>query len=331
MGDSHRQSLDAPKLKGGANISVDVDGLACYRAIHGLSRQPEGPDPLWQIGVQRAADLFAEFDLPATFFVVGRDLEVSARADQARKLVGAGHELANHSYDHLYNLRRLSPVEINYQIGATDRIIADVTGHRPLGFRTPGYNVSADLVAASRRSGHRYDASVFPCPSYWGAKAAIMGLRSLQGRPSRSDRTDPKSLTAPRQPYWPDPLNIWEASGEPSPYIEIPVAVLAGRMMPMIGTSLHLLAPLGIKRVWKATRRAFPDFFNLEMHAIDFVDATDLADVPDVKKLVAHQGDLKIPWEKKAARYRQLFALICQDRQMVTLAEATSQAADEPQ
>ena len=328
MGDSNRQPLksrpDRPQLVGDANVSVDVDGLRCYREIHGLERRGDPIDPVWELGLTRAAELFDEFDITATFFIVGRDLEDERRADQATELGAMGHELANHTYDHPYDLRRLSEVEIAYQIGAADRIIADVTGQRPVGFRTPGYNVSNDVLIASRRGGHRYDASVFPCVSYWTAKSAIMSWRQLLGKPSRSDRTDPKALLAPRQPYCPDPIEYWKPAAGPSSYVEIPVAAFAGRSMPIIGTSLHLLAPLGLGRVWTMAHKSFPRFFNLEMHAIDFVDADDLAHVEDVDQLVTHQPDLRISWEKKEKRYRKFFEAMCRDRKMVTLAEATA-------
>ncbi len=330
MGDSNRQPMNSPpprpELDADANVSVDVDGLDCYRAIHGLSQGCDSgeADPLWTVGIERARQLFDQVGVAATFFVVGRDLEIEAHRQQTIQLVESGHEIANHSYDHPYDLRRHPEVELLYQIEATNRIIADVTGTRPVGFRTPGYNVDADVIALSRRSGHRYDASVFPCISYWLAKAAVMGWRAMRGDRSKSDATDPKTLLSPRQPYFPDPLECWHPAPTRTGYVEIPVATFAGRMIPIIGTSLHLLDGAGLHRLWPQIDRSFPRFFNLEMHAIDFVDATDLKEVTDVEELVARQPDLRIPWHKKKERYRRLLELMTRRRVVATLAEATA-------
>ncbi len=331
MGDSHRQPVaDAaiPQLVGDANVSVDVDSLDCYRAIHGLPPGERGtPDPVVTTGIDRALQLFDECDLPATFFVVGRDLEVEQHCRRVERIADAGQEVANHSLDHRYDLRRLPDMELAHQIKGAHRRIAEVTGEEPVGFRTPGYNVDADVIAFCRRAGYRYDASVFPCPTYWLAKRAVMAWRSVRGMPSRSDATDPHNLLAPNEPYFPHPLDCWQPADSPSGFVEIPVAAFALGLIPVIGTSAHLLDTVGFHRLWPLIDAGFPRFFSFEMHAIDFVDATDIEHVADAAELVAHQPDLRIPWEKKDKRYRRIFEAIGGDRRPVTLAEATSRLA----
>lgn len=328
MGDPNRRPLatpDAvPRLAADANVSVDVDTLDCYRAIHGLDSPPsDGPDSVWTTGVRRAMELFDHYELSATFFVVGADLQQPAHRRVARQLVEAGHEVANHSLEHPYDLREFSEPELAHQIEEADRLIEAATGQRPVGFRTPGYNVDADIIAFLRRAGHRYDASVFPCVSYWLAKAAVMRWRRLTDRPSRSAVTDPANLSAPRQPYFPDPLDCHRPAGEATNFVEIPVASFALRLIPVIGTSLHLLDRVGLQRIWPWIDRSFPRFFSLEMHAIDFLGPADLTDVPDGDALLAHQPDLRIPFGHKAPRYRSMLEAICQSRTPATLAEAT--------
>ena len=312
-----------PPLFCSGNISVDVDDLHCYRAIHGLADPGEaGPSPVWTVGIDRARRLFEAAQIEATFFVVGRDLKEPAHRDLACALAQAGHELANHTQDHPYDLRHLQELDLHYQIGACDDAIADITGVRPVGFRTPGYNVSGDIIAFSRRAGHRYDASIFPCVAYWVAKAAVMRWRALRGEPSHSSATDPRTLLAPRQPYFPDPLECWRPAAGPMSFVEIPVAVFAGRSIPIIGTSLHLLDTPNWERIWPLVDRSFPRFFNLEMHAIDFIDAHDLEGVLDARELIRRQPDLRIPWEVKRERYERVFSTLSAHRSMGTLARA---------
>ena len=314
-----------PVLEGDANVSIDVDALNCYRRIHGLEEvKCKGGDPLWTKGLRRATSLLAEVGIGATFFVVGRDLEESVHHNIARELVDQGHEVANHTLDHPYDLRHLSRSEIARQIEEADRSIEEATGQKPVGFRTPGYNVDAGVIACSRRAGHRYDASIFSCLSYWMAKAAVMRWRRLRGDESGSSLTDPRTLLAPGRPYFPDRVDCWRASSKPEGYVEIPMATTALRTFPIIGTSLHLMGVAGIERLWPWLNRSFPHFFSLEMHAIDFVDARDVAHEEDAELLVRRQPDLRIPWTKKRERYRLIFTRLAEERCPVTLAQATA-------
>ena len=323
---SGKSDLLGPRLDGDANISIDVDALNCYRRIHGLPQSSsDTEDPLWMVGLTRAAQLLEDCGVSATFFVVGRDLEIIPHRRRARQLAEAGHEIANHSFDHPYDLRELPEPELAHQIEGTDRIIEECTGKRPVGFRTPGYNVNADVIAFSRRAGHRYDASVFPCISYWVAKAAVMQWRRVRGDASGSAPTEPWMLLAPGQPYFPHPIDYWRPASQPSNYVEIPMATAAFKAFPVIGTSLHLMGVRGIETIWPWMNRVFRPFFSLEMHAIDFVDVDDIADKPDAEELRRRQPDLQIPWETKKERYRCIFELLSAHRQPVTLAEATAE------
>lgn len=320
MGDPGQESL---RLVGDANISVDVDSLDCYRAIHGLPLPKQsGPDPVWSKGVVRARELFLEFDLKGTFFLVGRDLLDSRVGELAVELVEQGHEAANHTFDHFYNLRRRGSAEIFYQLQACDQIIEMVTGQRSVGLRVPGYNLSASILSASQEMGHRYDASLFPCPSYWTAKAAVMAVRGLLRQPSRSDFTDLRTLSGPKEPYFPARERPWSKGVELGEYVEFPISVLAKGMIPVIGTSLHLLDLVGWERLWPMIHGQFPHFFSLEFHGLDFIDGQDLEGEPDQRELLRRQPDLRISVKEKLARYRRVLASMAADREVVTYREA---------
>ncbi|RAL21268.1 polysaccharide deacetylase [Lujinxingia litoralis] len=316
-----------------ASISVDLDALLCYRQIHGLPPQDVDPrgDVTWRVGVRRLLDLFAEHDLRATLFVVGRDLEQEAHRTLLAEAVEAGHEAANHTYDHFYDLRRRDPQVISEQLRRCDDAIEDAGAPRPVGFRTPGYNLSSTLLQTSHALGHRYDSSVFGCGPYWLAKAAVMGWRTLRGEPSRSDRTDPRALRAPRAPYAPDLERFWRPNPTPTEprYWEVPVAVLPAGSFPLIGTSLHLLDAPGLERLWPLVEASFPTYFDLEFHALDFIDARDLDGEPDAGELIARQPDLRVPWQTKRARYARTLSLITSTRTLAPMRElfATELAA----
>lgn len=290
-----------------ASISVDMDSLWCYADIHGLPRpDPALPDPVWALGMRRLLDLFDACGVRATFFCVGRDLDRDEIADLVREAHAAGHEIANHSHDHPYNLRDRPYEALRRDLAQAEARIEAACGQRPVGFRTPGYNLDANIARLLVARGYDYDASLFPCPPYYLAKALVMGKLRLSGQPSRSQMTRPWTLLAPTRPYVADPDRPWRAARRGAPgLVEIPMALVPGVRFPLIGTSLHLLGAQGFKRLTPLLRRAHPQIFSLEFHGLDLIDALD-PHVPAA--LTSRQPDLPIPTARKAQLYRQVFA-----------------------
>ena len=291
-------------------ITVDLDGLDCYRAIHGLGGQARGEtggvDPVYDVALPRILDLFDAHAVRATLFVIGRDAERPAQARRLDEAAGRGHELASHSWAHDYGLRGRGIAAIRDDMRRADEAIAEVYGIAPVGFRTPGYNLSPEILEVCAERGYLYDSSVFPCPSYWAAKGAVMAWLKLRRRPSRSQMTRADTLLAPITPYRPSREALWrEAPGGELPY-EVPICLVPGVRIPIIGTSLHLLGELGFDAVLPLLRRAHPSLLNLEFHGIDFLDRDD----PGCDTLVRHQPDLRIPWRTKARRYAHVFERI---------------------
>lgn len=116
----------------------------------GLPEWPENPGPTWPSAGQAALtfddgpdpdftqpilDVLAAYDVPATFFVVGRSAVtwpelVAAMAD-------AGHAVGNHSWSHP-NLTVLGDGEVASQISrTTDSIVEALGGRAPHCFRAP--------------------------------------------------------------------------------------------------------------------------------------------------------------------------------------------------
>ena len=280
-----------------ASVSVDLDSLECYFRIHALEGPPAA-DVRFAIlrrCLPRFRELFARHNLRATFFVVGRDLDEDAEGRALlAELARDGHELANHSYSHPYDLVRLGPVAIASEIDRAHDAIAACAGAAPLGFRAPGYEVSADVIDILRARGYRYDSSAFPSVPYYGAKAAIMGLMQVVGRQSGSFLGSPRVVMAPRRPYRP-------SAGAPYrkgdlDIVELPMAVTRWLRLPVIGTSL-ITAPEWMRKRMVAAALNEP-FFNLELHGIDLCDAA--ADrIP--AELIARQPDLRRPLSTKLA------------------------------
>jgi peptidoglycan/xylan/chitin deacetylase (PgdA/CDA1 family) len=277
------------------SVSVDLDALWCYYRIHAL---PGGPPEAHRHVVLRRclprfADLFAQHGVKATFFVVGADLEQDA---EGRALLAAlardGHELANHSYRHPYELTRLDGARVDEEIDRAHALIADCAGTPPVGFRSPGYETSREVIDRLCARGYLYDSSAFPSVPYYLAKAAVMGVQRLRGRASGSILGRPTVLRAPRAPYHPSAGDPYRSGGQP--IVELPMAVTPWLRLPVIGTSI-VLAPDWLRRRLTAAALGTP-FFNFELHGIDLADAVEDA-IPEA--VVAKQPDLRVPLGRK--------------------------------
>lgn len=270
-------------------MSVDLDEIACYSAIHGLQAVAEC-HAVYDLALARMRAFAASLGLPLTLFVIARDLDREQNVHWLRQAISDGHEIGNHSLDHRYDLTRRAPSEQTQQVvQASDRIQA-VLGVRPQGFRAPGYTMNDHLMALLREAGFSYDSSVFPCPAYYAAKAAVLLRMRFGGQSSNSILDSPDVLRAPRVPY---------RTGKPywapgKGLLELPIQVAGPLRLPFIGTSLTLLGPSGARLLTRWLLGV--PFVNLELHGIDFLEASD---VP--KPLLAVQPDLRVPLRRKLA------------------------------
>ena len=299
-----------------AAVSVDLDEIDCYADIHGLeSDRANGMGAVYQRGLVRLSELFDELQIPATFFAIGRDVTGEANAAQLRGLHARGHEIANHSLSHLYDLtRKPRKVQEREILGGADAIEAAV-GVRPVGFRAPGYTVTDSVIDILTRAHFLYDSSLFPCPAYYAAKAATIGLISLRGRKSRSIVDAPRVPFGPAQPFRTGKPYYRPGSG----LLELPIGVTgnASGRLPFIGTSVVCL---GAGLAGLLTRLAMArGFVSLELHGIDLCDA----DEDGLHWLRPHQPDLRRSLEQK--RRALMTAIRTMQRagyRFVTLAEA---------
>jgi peptidoglycan/xylan/chitin deacetylase (PgdA/CDA1 family) len=304
------------------SVSVDLDAVACYHGIHGLPDPP--PDgarfAILRRCLPRFAELFARHGVRATFFVVGADLDEDpeGRALLAA-LARAGHELGNHTHTHRYDFVRLGPSGIAEEIDRAHAAIAACAGAPPLGFRAPGYEISAAVVEALAARGYRYDSSILPSPPYYGAKALVMGAMRIAGRRSHSILGNVRAPFSPRAPY---PLSRagspYRAGHAAAALVELPITVTPLARLHVIGTTL-VLAPAWLRRRLVGRALAGP-FFNLELHGIDLADA-EADRLPPA--LVARQPDLRRPLARKlAALEATLVEARAAGARFATLAEA---------
>jgi peptidoglycan-N-acetylglucosamine deacetylase len=299
-----------------ASVSIDLDGLRHYETLYGLGAESQ-PDAVAALAPVRLAELLDEIRAQGTFFAIGRELLPSG--GPLRHLAEAGHEIGNHTLTHPYAVTRLSAAELRQEVEGGARAIAEATGQRPIGFRAPGYTLSAALLDAAAEAGHRYDSSVFPSVPYYLAKASVLALLRARGRPSAAILDRPRVLLAPIVPYRPARREPY-ARGD-HPLLELPLAIDPLLRLPFFGT-LVVSFPWSVVRAVYASVRRLP-FLNLELHGVDLLDASDGIS----PALAAAQRDLRVPLRQKLDRLRQVFSWLARDYELVTLARAAERLA----
>ncbi len=223
-------------------LHVDVDGLwavrACYQREENDTFQD---DPCWREGVTLLSNLFQKYGIPASFFIVGRDLEVDEKRREARKLLHHGFELGNHTYNHFLGLTLKPSGYILREIQETDRALRSF-GAVPNGFRSPGYDVDGRVLRIARRCGYQYDCSLLP--TYWAPVLRIMDAFISRKWNSKKRQFGRFSYgKAPRQPYFPRPHKIRKPLRMPETrdILEIPVGVTRGKRLPLTASALFRL------------------------------------------------------------------------------------------
>ncbi len=308
-----RQSSSLPAL---ACLSVDLDPLWAYQRIHGLAETQAGSGTITTLAIQRFLDLADHLGIPITFFLVTSDLEDPACAKAAKHASAQGHELANHTEDHLYDLLTRDQTTQKAQVTMAQQRIADLTGTAPVGFRAPGYGLSSVMARLIAELGYRYDSSMLPSPPYYLAKATIMAAMRLTGRPSRAHLHRPQTVLGPTGPYRLSISHPWRRGS--SDLLELPVAALPGLRIPFIGTTLSLAGPSRAR--WLTRIASTLPVAAIECHGIDLLDQGDLP--PGTGQVADHQPDLEIPWRIKRSILAETLQTLQTNHDFVTMAQA---------
>ena len=109
----------------------------------------DGP---WPHTTQQMLTILSQRQAPATFFVVGRQVE--RYPELVRREVAAGMALGSHSYSHPQPFNRLPVARIRDEITRGRRTLVPLRIH-PVGFRPPGGAASPAVAAAAQEFGDR--------------------------------------------------------------------------------------------------------------------------------------------------------------------------------
>ncbi len=311
-------------------LQVDVDELWVYYESIGLQTPRDAPALVYNQGIPRLLELFERFGIRATFFVCGRDLP--GQNETVRTMVRCGHEVANHSASHRNGYARLSSAEKRADITAADELIAQAAGQRPVGFKSPGFSFSPDLLGVLSELGYLYDSSLLPTfyapllrmvqkrisgghvdPTHYG-RAANGWAPLTPFRISDSGfriATSKRSISNPQSAIR-NPQSMWEAPVTTVPLVRLPMhstfVLSTGRWLFDLGLAL-------------ARARRVP--INYLLHAADVVDAVRDPTLASYKFLTQSWEDKRPLYEHMLGALSAAYRLV-PTREFVMAASATN-------
>ena len=235
---------------------------------------------------------------------------------RVREIATRGHEVGNHSFSHPYNFRALPRAQKAQEIDLGCEAIADAVGERPVGFRTPSCDVSAETLNLLAERGYLYDSSVFPTPMMW----LFMLYGRLFVRHANYQLGEFLTALAPCRPYFPRPdrFRRRRAPGDvDAPRIlEIPISVLPGLRIPFYSTLLRRLGTGFFELLLRSYGSGRPELHAL-FHQIELADLGRTS----LGRALERSPGLGVPFERRETFVSHAVAGLAAAGEPVTLRE----------
>ena len=247
-------------------VHVDIDNLWVIEREFGLLGSLGDPALIFERALPRAVSLFKERGVQATFFIVGRDFELTrATRDFLSAALAQGHEVANHSMTHPVNWAMLSVEEKRAEVSLCHELVANELGISLHGFRGPGYFVDRVIIEALADLNYRYDSSILP-----RIGPVLMFLYARFMTRGKFDRS--KSFGKISNIFHPCSLSRIPGSA----LVEIPLSVQPITGLPYHTTFVYQFGP-SFERMSEMLVRLLPPKYIIHLfHAIDFLDPNEI-------------------------------------------------------
>ena len=107
--------------------------------------------------VDRILALLEGAGIRTTWFAPG--IVVRTYPEHCRQIVAAGHEIANHGWNHVPPAS-LTPEQEDRNFARSNEAITEIVGHPPRGYRSPSWDLSPVTVDLLLKHGFLYDSSM---------------------------------------------------------------------------------------------------------------------------------------------------------------------------
>ena len=238
-------------------------------------------DTAFTRGVDRILNLSSKLNIPITFFIVGKDLENKKNYEIIKRISDNENvEIANHSYNHLFNFGSRSEEVIYDEIYKSHELIFKCTGKESKGFISPTWSVSKNVIKNLIKLNYTYDTSFFKSIYLYPAVLKIVVSHILKKKFKKAfqimNRRD--YLIPFKYDYEPFFINgeMKKVSDfEKKSILEIPMPLINNLYPPIWHTAGYVFGWKYVKNQLKKILDRNRPFFYL-IHPADFLDQNDL-------------------------------------------------------
>ena len=238
-------------------------------------------DAAFTKGVDRILNLSQKFNIPITFFLVGKDLENKKNFEIIRKISDNSNvEIANHSYNHLFNFGSRSNEVIYDEIYKSHELIYKCTGKEAKGFISPTWSVSKNVIKNLIKLNYIYDTSFFQSIYLYPVILKIVSSHIAKGKFKKAYQIlNRRDYLIPLK-YYEEPFflnsNMEKVfNNEKESILEMPMPLINNINPPIWHTAGYVFGWKYLKRKLQKILNRNKPFFYL-IHPADFLDHDDL-------------------------------------------------------
>lgn len=147
-------------------FTIDVEDWYHANFEDGLSCNDRQMASTVEAEVERYLELFSEYQVRATFFVLG--CAAQQHPDMVRRIASEGHEIASHGYAHQLVYRQ-TPGEFREDVHRSKVLLEDLAGQKVIGYRAPSWSITEEALWALdilEELGFCYDSAIFPTKNF---------------------------------------------------------------------------------------------------------------------------------------------------------------------
>jgi peptidoglycan-N-acetylglucosamine deacetylase len=137
----------------GETVPYVIDPANAPRRVALMSEFAYGP----RVGMRYILDLLDLYEIKASFFIPGRTVEL--HTDVVQEIVGRGHDIGHHGYMHERPDSLDDELEEKVVLKGLE-VMTAAAGRRPVGYRSPAWELKPGSPALLRSHGFTYDSSL---------------------------------------------------------------------------------------------------------------------------------------------------------------------------
>lgn len=140
-----------------ACLTFDFDAMSGLVARGLTTPTPVSRGEFGAVALPRILDLLKRYDIKSSFFIPG--VIISTYPELCERIVAEGHEVGNHGWSHVPP-SNLTPEQEEEELLLGNESILKLAGKKPVGYRSPSWDLSPHTIGLLLRHGFLYESSM---------------------------------------------------------------------------------------------------------------------------------------------------------------------------